>query len=126
MPIASSVSQFWEAIGPFQTIIVLAIPVVAWLARKPVADVALWLFKAITKGLGLSIGDEIKSSLVPATRMLVVAMGVLIAHDILHLPEPYFSIVYNLLVTVCVIAVFTASYSLCIYIPQLFKTSKLF
>jgi len=38
----------------------------------------------------------------------------------LAIPEPYFAIVNKLLVSICVIAVFSINYSLCVYIPQLF------
>ena len=122
--IISVLSHTWDAVGPFQTVIVLTIPVVAWLVRKPVTDIIMKAFFAMVKGLHKSISDDIKKTLVPAGRLIVVTTGVLIAHDIISMPEPYFSIVYNLLVSLYVIAVFSASYSLCVYIPQLFVTKK--
>jgi len=90
------------------------------LLRKPVANLILKAANAIANGLGLSLSDDFKNSIVPGARILVVATGGLIANDVLAIPEPYFAIVDKLLVSICVIAVFSVNYSLCVYIPQLF------
>ncbi|MFW2439682.1 MAG: mechanosensitive ion channel family protein [Arenicellales bacterium] len=112
----------WTALGSFQVVFVLMIPVIAWLLRKPVAKLILKIANVIAHGLGLSLSDDFKNSIVPAARVLVVAAGGLIANEMLGLPEPYFGILDKLLLSICVIAVFSANYSLCVYIPQLFNS----
>jgi MscS family membrane protein len=116
--------NFWDVLGPFQVIVVLVIPLIAWLIRKPVAAAAMKIFQSIAKGLGFTISEEVESSLVPAIRVIIVTFGIIIANDTLGLPEPYFSIIDRILLTMCIVAVFSANYSLCIYIPQLFTTNK--
>lgn len=111
----------WTALGSYQVVFVLMIPVIAWLLRKPVAKLILKTANVIAHGLGLSLSDDFKNSIVPAARVLVVATGGLIANEILGLPEPYFGILDKLLLSICVIAVFSGHYSLCVYIPQLFR-----
>lgn len=56
----------------------------------------------------------------PATRVLIVTLGALVANHAIRLPGPFYDAINNLLVSICVVAVFSASYSQCIYIPQLF------
>jgi len=75
-------SPVWEAAGPFQNVIVLMIPTIAWLLRKPVANLLLKAANAIANGLGLSLSDDFKNSIAPGGRVLVVATGGLIANDV--------------------------------------------
>jgi MscS family membrane protein len=113
---------YWDLLGPFQVLAVLVIPVIAWVIRKPVTAAIMRLFQSIAKGLGFTISEEVENSIAPAIRVIIVAFGLIIANDTLVVPEPYFSIIDKILVTLCVVAVFSAHYSLCIYIPKLFVT----
>lgn len=122
--IVAQISQVWDSIGPFRTIIILAIPVVAWLTRKPLADLLLKLLKVIAKGIGISVAEKVEASIIRAVQVFVVAFGGLIAHENVHLPDPYYGFVEKLLISVCVAAVFAAIYALCDYIPQLFEKKK--
>lgn len=122
--IVNKLSLFWTELGAFQDIIILAIPVIAWLIREPVANGLLQVISSISKGLGFSIGEDVKSSLGPATRVLLVTSGILITNELMQIPEPLFSIVDKFLVSICVVAVFSANYSLCIYIPDLLPAKK--
>lgn len=122
--IVNKFSLIWSGLGAFQDIIVLAIPVIAWLIRKPVANSVLQAISSIAKALDFSIGEDVKSTLAPTTKMIVVTLGILIAHEIIQMPEPFYSIVDKVLVSVCVVAVFSANYSLCIYIPNIFSANK--
>jgi MscS family membrane protein len=114
--------NYWDVLGPFQVVAVLSIPVVAWVIRKPVTAAVMKLFQSIAKGLDFTISEEVESSIVPAVRVLIFTFGLIIANDTLAISEPYFSIIDKILVTICVVAVFSAQHSLCIYIPQLFVT----
>lgn len=122
--LVNKLHEFWDVLGPLQVIVVLAIPLIAWVIRKPVTRATMQLFTAIAKGLGFTVGKDFESSVAPAIRVLIVTFGIIIANDTLGIPEPYFSIIDKILVTICVAAVFSANYSLCIYIPQLFTSNK--
>ncbi len=118
--IISQLSQAYDDAGPFRVIIPLAIPVVAWLARKPLAGLVVRLFKATAKGMQLTISEKIEKAVQPGIQVLVVAIGALIALEILHLPDPYSGIIENILVSACVAAVFITIYDLCEILPEWF------
>ena len=65
------------------------------------------LFKAVAKKVGVAVSEQIEASMATVTRILVVAVGALIAHRIIRMPDPYFGIVQNLLISICIVAVFT-------------------
>lgn len=120
----AQVSQILDESSPIRVLAALAVPVVAWLIRKPVADALIKLCKAIAKGVGFAVSEQVEKSVRPAIMVFVVAFGALVAHENIRLPEPYFGIVANLLVSVSVAAVFAAAYSLCKYIPEYFKEKR--
>jgi MscS family membrane protein len=111
----------WEAPEGIYIMIALVIPFVVWMLRKSAANLVLKLVKAIGKGLGLAVRDDFDISFAPAVRVLLVATSVVIANDAIQLPEPFYSIIDKFLISICVAAVFVASYAQCIYIPQLLK-----
>ncbi len=118
--VVTQVSQAWDEAGPFRVAIALIVPVIAWLIRKPVANLVLKLSKMIAKGVGFTLGEQIEETVRPAVEVFVVAFGALIAHDSIQMPEPYFGIVGNLITTVSVTAVFVVVYSSSSFIPHLF------
>ncbi len=120
----TQVSLAWEAAGLLRILITLVVPVVAWLVRKPAANLVFRLSRTIAKGVGFSLGDEIEKSVGPAIQVLVVTFGALIAHETIQLPEPYFGIVEKLLVSVSVAAVFATVYAFCKYIPNFLDQTR--
>ncbi len=116
----TQVSQAWDAAEPIRVAIALIVPVIAWLIRKPVANLAFKLSKMIAEGVGFTLGEQIEESVRPAIEVFVVAFGALIAHEYIQMPEPYFGIVGNLITTVSVAAVFVVIYSSSSFIPQFF------
>jgi MscS family membrane protein len=120
----TQMTQAWDDAGPLRILIALVVPVVAWLARKPVANVAFKLSKATARGLGFTLGEQIEECVRPSIEVLVVTFGALIAHESIQLPEPYFGIVGKLLVSVSVAALFVSAYSLCKHIPQFFEEKR--
>ncbi len=118
--IVTYVSQAWDEAGTFRVAIALIVPVIAWVIRKPVANLLFKLSKVIAKGVGFTLGEQIEESVRPAIEVFVVAFGALIAHESIQMPEPYFGIVGNLIETVSVAAVFVVIYSSSSLIPQFF------
>ena len=105
--VIAELSQVWNASVALRTITALLIPIVAWFVRTPWANLTLRLFKAVAAKVGVTVSEQIEANLVPASKMLVITIGALIAHRIIHMPDPYFGIVQNALISICVIAVFT-------------------
>ena len=95
--IVTYVSQAWDEAGTFRVAIALIVPVIAWVIRKPVANLLFKLSKVIAKGVGFTLGEQIEESVRPAIEVFVVAFGALIAHESIQMPEPYFGIVGNLI-----------------------------
>jgi len=62
----TAVGQAWDNAGPFRILIALVVPVVAWLVRKPLANLLFKLFSAVGKGLGFEVGDKVAESTLPA------------------------------------------------------------
>jgi len=122
--IISQLSQAWDDAGPFKFVIPLAIPVVAWVARKPLTGLFLRLLKATAKGMGLTISEKIEKAVQPGIQAFAVVFGALIALEILHLPDPYSGIIENLLISVCVAAVFITIYDLCEILPEWFGRTR--
>jgi len=118
--IVTYVSQAWDEAGPLRVIISLTAPLIAWVIRKPVANLVFKLSKMIAEGVGFTLGSQIEESVRPAIEVFVVAFGALIAHESIQMPEPYFGIVGNLIETVSVAAVFVVIYSSSSLIPQFF------
>lgn len=116
----TQVSQAWNEAGPLRVAIALIVPVIAWVARKPVASLLLKLSKMIAEGVGFTLGEQVEKSVRPAIEVFVVAFGALVAHESIKMPEPYFGIVGNLITTVSVTAVFVVVYSSSSFIPQFF------
>ena len=120
----TELSQAWDSSDLFRIIVALVIPVIAWFVRTPLANLALQVFKVMAKKIGVAVSEQTELSLAPTTKMLVVALGAVIANRIIRMPDPYFGIVQNVLVSICVIAVFTILYGMCRYIRELFSASK--
>lgn len=116
-----ALSEFWQALGPWQNLVLISIPLLAWLARAPLARFLLYGMKSFLNGLGLEVSENLENSLVPALQAIVVSFGVLIANEHMGAPEPYFTIVRNLLISACVAALFSVAYAMCVFIPQLVK-----
>lgn len=121
---AISTVQAWDESTSLHILLSLLVPLVAWLVRKPLAGLIFNLFKAIGKGVGFNLDDKFDESGIRAIQALIVVLGVLIAHERIQLPEPYFGIVEKLLVSICVMVVFTVVYSSCQFIPQFFEGRK--
>lgn len=122
--LVTELSQAWNASNVLRIIIALLIPVIAWFVRTPLANLILKLFTAAAEKIGVTVGEKLKTSLVPAIRMLVITIGLLIAHRIIHMPDPYFGIVQNILVSVCVIAIFAIAHGMCDYLRELLDATK--
>lgn len=122
--IITEVGQAWDDSGPLHILIALVVPLVAWMARKPLANFVIKLFSALGKNLGFDLSDAIKESASPPIRVLVVVFGLLVAHENIQLPEPYFGFMEKLLVSISVAVVFSVVYSACQYIPQYFENRQ--
>jgi MscS family membrane protein len=118
--VVTQVNQAWDEAGIFRIAIALIVPVIAWVIRKPVANLVFRLSKMIAEGVGFKLGNQLEESMRPAIEVFVVAFGALIAHESIQIPEPYFGIVGNLITTVSVAAVFVVVYSSSNFIPQFF------
>jgi MscS family membrane protein len=118
--IVTQVSQALDEAGPLRVIISLTVPLIAWVIRKPVANLVFKLSKMIAEGVGFTLGSQIEESVRPAIEVFVVAFGALIAHESIQMPEPYFGIIGDLITTVSVAAVFVVIYSLTSSLPQFF------
>lgn len=120
----TQLTQVWDSTNALRIIVVLVIPVTAWFVRKPLADLTLKLFKAAAKKIGITVSEQIEESLVPANRVLVITIGLLIAHRIIRMPDPYFGVVQNLLISICVVAVFSIIHGMCGYIRELLEATE--
>lgn len=122
----SKLLEIWRGLGDWQIVVLLAIPIVAWVIRVPAGKLLLRFLKAFLNGIGLELGENLQKSLLPAMQVIVVAFSVLVANEHMGLPEPYASIVRNLLVSSCVAAIFSVAYSMCVFIPQLVRRTRQF
>ena len=120
----SQLNHALDYAGPFRFVIPLAIPIIAWLVRKPLTGSLLRLLKVTAKGIGLTISDKIEKAVQPAIQAFVMVFGALIALELLHLPDPFSGTIAKLLESVCVAAVFIAIYELCEILPELFAGSR--
>jgi len=119
-----TIVELWSESTPFRTVVALAVPLIAWLVRMPVANLLVKLLKTVSKGIGITVGDRLEKSLVPANEVFVVALGGLVANESIGLPDPAFSIVENALISACVAAAFVALYSQCDDIPKLIERKR--
>lgn len=122
--IVAELYRTWNSSDLFRISVALLIPVVAWFVRTPLANLTLKLFTAAAEKIGVTVSAQIKSSLLPACRVLVIAIGLLIAHRIIRMHDPYFGIVQNILISVCVVAVFAIVHGMCGYIGELLEATK--
>ena len=56
--VVTQVSQAWDEAGLLRVAIALIVPVIAWLIRKPVANLVLKLSKRIAEGVGFTLADD--------------------------------------------------------------------
>lgn len=121
----NEIMEFWQGLGAWQKLAYLAIPLLAWAVRVPASKLMLRLLTAFLASLGLKPGENLKESMLPALQVIFIAFGVLLALDYLRPPEPYFGLVWKLMVSSCVAATFSVAYSMCVFIPQLVQRTRL-
>ena len=120
----AEISQAWNSSDWLLILFALAIPVIAWFVRTPLANLTLKLFTVIAEKIGVTVSEQIKTKLVPASRLLVVTIGLLMAHRIIRMPDPYFGIVQNTLISVCVVAIFAIIHGMCAYLRDLLEATR--
>ncbi|MDJ0858662.1 MAG: mechanosensitive ion channel [Dinoroseobacter sp.] len=111
----------WSETVDLQTlvIVIVAIAVVVVLRHK-LAELSVKIITAILNRLNVDLADEVRDKMVEATEVLLVALACYIGIETINLPEIAGGVLRRLIISVAVIAVFTAWYRLAgVFIAQL-------
>ncbi len=118
--LSAAYSAWSNSIAP-QTVIVVFVAIgLVVLLRHRLAQVVVRIAMAILKRLNADLGDEVGAKMVEAMEVLLVALVCYIGLETINPPEIAGGLLKRLIVSVAVIAVFTAWYRLAgVFIAQL-------
>lgn len=97
----------------------------AYLLRKPLAKLSLWIGARVVKELGATLSDDVRTSLMPATMMMYTSIGWLIALNLLVLPDSLSGVLVKIVLSVMVAAVFSALYELIVPLGETLDTDRI-
>ncbi|MDJ0994934.1 MAG: mechanosensitive ion channel [Dinoroseobacter sp.] len=117
----STAYSSWSETLDLQTLIIVVVAIgVVVVLRKRLAELFVKFGMAILNRLNADLGDEVRPKLVEAAEVLLVALACYIGLETISPPEIAGGLLKRLIISVAVIAVFTAWYRLAgVFIAQL-------
>lgn len=93
-------------------ILAAAIVLIVVALRSILARWAVWLVIAVGNSIGVIIAETVKTAITPAIKTLIVSFALLIALEIIDLPETISITLERILISVAIASVFAVAYAL--------------
>ncbi len=97
----------WSDVILAAAIVLIVVALRSFLARWTV-----WLVIAVGNSIGVIIAETVKTAITPAIKTLIVAFALLIALEIIDLPETIYITLERILISVAIASVFAVAYVL--------------
>ncbi len=97
----------------------------AYLLRQPLARLSLMVLARIVRSLGATLTDELRAALMPATSLMYMSAGWLVALSLLVLPQGLSGVLENIVLSVMVAAIFSALYELIVPLADALQDERI-